>query len=374
MNVLEMTGEFVSYNSASQLSNVPVSKAIARRMREAGLKVETLAYNDPNGVPKMSVVGKKGRGTGGLALMGHSDVVPAEGWAWDPFKLTRKNGRLYGRGSADMKGSVACMIDAASRFTARDLTQPVYVVATSDEEINCGGADYVHRHSKTLNEGKVRYGIIGEPTLLDVVVAHKGSFKVDATARGKATHSSTGRGFNANHKMVPFLNEVIELGKKLDKDPKFRDKRFTPPNITMNIVMGDGNTAANITAPLSKATINCRAMPGQNWAPVSRRIRALAKKHDVTVKILDSLNPLDTPVESRVVQEALSVTGKRSTKTVSYGTDGMVFGKSMECVVLGPGDIKQAHTIDEWILPEQLKKGVDVFGQMIARFCIEDPT
>ena len=236
------------------------------------------------------------------------------------------------------------------------------------------GADYVHRHSKTLNEGKVRYGIIGEPTLLDVVVAHKGSFKVDATARGKATHSSTGRGFNANHKMVPFLNEVIELGKKLDKDPKFRDKRFTPPNITMNIVMGDGNTAANITAPLSKATINCRAMPGQNWAPVSRRIRALAKKHDVTVKILDSLNPLDTPVESRVVQEALSVTGKRSTKTVSYGTDGMVFGKSMECVVLGPGDIKQAHTIDEWILPEQLKKGVDVFGQMIARFCIEDPT
>ncbi|MBK36701.1 MAG: acetylornithine deacetylase [Gemmatimonadetes bacterium] len=373
MNVVEMTGEFVSYNSASQFTNVPVSKAIAKRMREAGLKVETLSYNDANGVPKMSVVGKKGKGTGGIALMGHSDVVPAEGWAWDPFKLTRKNGRLYGRGSADMKGSVACMIDAASRLSARDLKQPIYVVATSDEEINCGGADYVHRHSRTLKEGKVRFGIIGEPTLLNVVVAHKGSYKVSVTARGKATHSSTGRGMNANHKMVPFLNEIIDIGKKLDKDPKFLDKRFTPPNCTMNIVMGDGNTAANITAPLSSATINCRAMPGQNWSSITKRIRALAKRHDVSVKIWDGLRPLDTPVDSRVVQEALSVTGKRTTKTVSYGTDGMVFGKTMECVVLGPGDIKQAHTIDEWILPEQLKKGVDVFGQMIARFCIEDP-
>ena len=147
MDVIELTAEFVSYNTVSNLSNAKCCTAMARRMKEAGLKVERLTYSDPNGVTKVCLVGKKGKGKGGLALMGHNDVVPAEGWAWDPFKLTKKKGLLYGRGSGDMKGSVACMIAAANRFTEKDLKQPIYVVVTSDEEINCAGADWVHKHS-----------------------------------------------------------------------------------------------------------------------------------------------------------------------------------------------------------------------------------
>ena len=373
MDVVEVTRKFVSYNSASQLSNAAVSKAIARQMRQVGLKVERLEYRDKQGTVKVCLVGKKGRGAGGLALMGHSDVVPAEGWAFDPFKGLKKNGRLYGRGSADMKGSIACMLAAAERFSPGELKRPIYVVATSDEEIDCGGAAHVMKHSKTFKTSKIRYGIIGEPTLLDVVHAHKGSFRIHATAKGKAAHSSTGRGINANHTLIPFLNDMLKIDRDLQKSSRYRNEAFVPPHPTLNIVFSDGESASNITVPESRATINCRPMPGQNWDPVLNRVERLAQKHGVKVDIARSLVPLSTPTDSRIVREALRITGKRKPKTVAYGTDGMIFAKSMELVVLGPGNIAQAHTVDEWIALEQLHKGVDVFAEMLRRFCIEDP-
>jgi acetylornithine deacetylase len=371
MNPVQLTREFVSYNSVSYLSNVDCANAMARRMREAGLKVERIAYRDPNGVPKLNLVGKKGSGTGGLALMGHNDVVPATGWAWDPFKVVKKVDRIYGRGVGDMKGSVACMIAAASRFSARDLKRPIYVVVTGDEEINCLGADVVAKKSKVLKE--VHYGIIGEPTLLDVVHAHKGSIKISVTSKGKATHSSIGKGVNSNHKLIPFLNDMLVIDHELQTKKQYLNNAFTPPHSTMNTVIHGGEQASNITTPESGATINMRPMPGQNLKPLLNRVKKLAKKHGVQVKIFNDLFPLNTPTNSRIVQEALRVTGKRKPKTVSYGTDGMIFGKTMELVVLGPGSIQQAHTIDEWIAIDQLHKGVDVFAEMARRFCIENP-
>ncbi len=373
MNPVELTKEFVSYNSTSYLSNVDVTNAMAQRMREAGLTVERIPYKDPNGVPKLNIVGKKGRGKGGLALMGHNDVVPATGWAWDPFKVVKKGSRIYGRGVADMKGSVACMIAAAAQFDAKTLKRPIYVVVTGDEEVNCLGADVVFKKSKVLKESQVRYGIIGEPTSLNVVQAHKGSVKISVTSKGRAAHSSMGIGINANHKLVPFLNDILAVDHELKTNPKYLNKNFTPSHSTLNMVIHGGEQASNITTPESGATINFRAMPGQNLDPLFKQIRASAKKHGVEISIYDALKPLDTPTESRIVQEALKVTGKRKPKSVAYGTDGMIFGQNMELVVLGPGDIKQAHTIDEWIEIEQLHKGVDIFSKMLNRFCIEAP-
>jgi len=373
MDIVEVTKEFVSHNSASQLSNASVTKAIARWMRKVGMKVEVLEYLDAQGVLKTCAIGKKGQGTGGLAMMGHCDVVPADGWATDPFKGVVKKGRLYGRGSADMKGSIACMLATVEAFSQKDLTRPIYVITTSDEEINCRGALEVFRRSKTVRSSKIRYGIVGEPTMLDVVHAHKGSGKIEAVAKGRAAHSSTGKGINANHRMVPFLNDLLQLAREVEADPAYRDEAFRPPHTCWNVVMGDGETASNMTAPESRATINCRPMGEQDMAPVWDKARRLAKSHGVQIKIYDSLKPLATPVESRVVQEALRITGKRKAKTVAYGTDGMIFGKGMELVVMGPGDIQQAHTADEWIEVDQLHKGVEVFTQMVRRFCIEDP-
>jgi acetylornithine deacetylase len=225
MNPVELTMEFVSHNSASYLSNVSVTDAMAKRMREAGLKVERIAYKDPNGVPKLNIVGKKGRGTGGLALMGHNDVVPATGWAWDPFKVIKKGSRIYGRGVADMKGSVACMIATAAAFDARKLKRPIYVVVTGDEEINCAGADVVFKNSKVLKESRVRYGIIGEPTLLDVVQAHKGSVKVQ-----RARHTQ----FHGNrNKLQPQTDPLSQrhAGHRsgTEDQPKVLEQQFCAP-------------------------------------------------------------------------------------------------------------------------------------------------
>jgi acetylornithine deacetylase len=373
MDVTEITGDLVSYDSSSQRSNAKVSTAIAGWMRKAGMSVEQVSYTDLNGVKKVNVVGKKGTGTGGLAILGHSDVVPASGWDSDPFKLTARKGRLYGRGSADMKGPIACGIVAAQVFSERELKQPVYVIVTADEETDCGGALVVMKRSKTFRDSRIKYGIIAEPTSLDVVHAHKGSLKFGITSRGRAAHSSTGKGVNANHKLIPFLNEVIEFERKVLSRKNYLNSSFDPPHPTLNIVMGDGGSATNITVPVSHASINCRPMPDQDWKPVIDRVRQLGKKHGVQVTVPKRLDPLGTPEDSRIIRESLQVTGKRKSKTVAYGTDGMVFGKSMELVVMGPGSIQQAHTTNEWIAKEQLKKGVDVFTQMVYRFCIESP-
>jgi len=373
LNVVSLTREFVSHNSSSLLSNVPVSKAIATWMKKAGLTVEHLTYRDQNGVAKVSLVGKKGSGTGGLALLAHSDVVPAEGWNSDPFKLVKKNGRLYGRGSADMKGSIACMLTAVANLSTKDLKRPAYVITTADEEITCGGALDVMKRSKTFRSSRIRYGVIGEPTLLDVVRAHKGMCRIYATTSGRAAHSSTGRGINANHKLIPFLSDMVGLIDEVKKDPAYRDTAFDPPDGTGNIVFSDGDSAANITAPQSRAIISWRRMPGQDWKPVLDRVKQLGKTHRVNLKISASLGPLSTPPDSRIIKEALRITRKRTPKTVSYGTDGMAFAKKMELVVMGPGDIQQAHTTDEWIEEDQLYKGVNVFERMVRRFCVEDP-
>ncbi|MBT4502360.1 MAG: M20/M25/M40 family metallo-hydrolase, partial [Gemmatimonadetes bacterium] len=178
---------------------------------------------------------------------------------------------------------------------------------------------------------------------------------------------------NANHILIPFLNDVVELEKELKTRSAYLDPSFDPPHAALNIVLSDGGTASNITSPISKATINCRPMPGQNWDPIVKKIRGFAKDRGVKIHMPKPLKPLGTPTESRVVQEALRVTGKRKPKTVPYGTDGMAFGKTMELVVMGPGNIAQAHTVDEWITKEQLLKGVDVFTEMVKRFCVEDP-
>ena len=369
MDPVQLTREFVAFNSTSSLSNVDCSNAMATKMRAAGLTVERIPYTDPNGVPKLNLVGKKGRGTGGLALMGHNDTVPAEGWAWHPFQVVQKGSKIYGHGVADMKGSVACMIAAAGRFAESELAHPIYVVVTADEEINCGGAAVVAEKSEVLKTSNARYGIIGEPTMLEVVHAHKGSIKISVTAKGKAAHSSTGEGVNANHKLIPFLNAMLAIDRELQTDAQYLNHAFTPPHATLNAVIHGGEQASNITTAEAGATINMRPMPEQNFDPLLDRIRNLAQTHGVDIEIYDDLFPLATPADSRIVREALSVTQTRAPKTVAYGTDGMIFGKTMELVVLGPGNIQQAHTIDEWIEIDQLHRAVATFSEMVRRFC-----
>lgn len=374
MDALEYAKQMVSFESTSVLSNVAVTDYAEQQLRRIGFTVERLEYDDPNGIRKASVVGRKGSGPGGMAYFGHTDVVPADPWLFEdhgPFQPTVVGDRLYGRGSCDMKGSVACALAAAEQFSESDLKRPIYITCTADEEIGYGGAADVAERSELFQEmvaGKAN-GIIGEPTSLEVVHAHKGVIGFVATSRGKAAHSSTREGLNANLKMIPFLAEMKKIHDEAEVDPNWHNGEFDPPTITWNIGINDHTKAVNITPPQSVCTVYFRPMPGQDGGILLERARKAAEEHGLEFAVPVNGDPIYTDPKSDFVNEVLQIAGRDQPTTVSYGTDGAKLTALEKLVVCGPGSIAQAHTHDEWIALEQLEKGTDLYSQLIRHWC-----
>jgi acetylornithine deacetylase len=374
MNALDYARRLVSFDSVSRKSNVAVTDYAEATLRSLGFAVERLEYDDDFGVRKACVVGKKGQGTGGLAYFGHTDVVPADPWHFSehgPFEPTVKDGRLYGRGSCDMKGSVACMWAAAASVPEEKLRRPVYVTCTADEEIGYGGAQEVARRSKLYKEmvSGDSHGIIGEPTRLEVVYAHKGTYGFTAVAHGRAAHSSTNQGVNANLAMIPFLAAMKAIHDELERDPTWQNPEFDPPGVSWNIGINDHTAAVNITPPQSVCTVYFRPMPGQDPEALIERARAAAERYGVEFQRGHSGRALYVDPNSPFVREVLRLAGRPAPRTVAYGTDGVMFGDLKNILVLGPGDIAQAHTHDEWIDLAQLEQGTALYTRLIEHFC-----
>jgi acetylornithine deacetylase len=375
-DVIKLTKELVSYNSESLTTNVPVTEHVARVMKDIGFRVERLAYDDVNGVPKLCLVGKLGKGHGGLTLMSHNDVVPAkkeQGWTADPYKVRTAGGKLYGRGVCDMKGPLAATLCAAAAYKAKDLdSAPLFIVVTADEEIQARGAWEVTKRSKLLQEAAGGYGLICEPTRLKVVYAHKGSLGLRVTARGRAAHTSTLKGTNANLAMIPFLAEMAKINDLVLTSKRYRNEEFNPPHSEWSIGINDGNVATNISPVTSVCTVNHRPMPGIDVAPLVERAHKKARELGLKFEVFKPGNGLYTSPEAQIVQTALKLTGTRQASTVPYGTDGLAFTTKMKSlVVLGPGNIAQAHTVDEWVEIDQLKKGVDLYTRFIDHVCVQ---
>ena len=373
MDAKQLTSQLIRYNTVSYNSNVDIMKFLKERLIEIDCDVEWLEYLDANGVQKVNLIGKKGgspdAGDRGIALLGHIDTVPAVGWKSNAFEARIEGTKMIGRGSCDMKGSVACMLESASKYTCANLDYPLYVIITADEEVGFHGAQAVVNRSKMFQGAHPRYGIVGEPTLLEVIYAHKGIVQLAVTALGHAAHSSTGEGENANLKLIPFLAEMREIYHILTTDTNYFNDEFDPPFSDWNITVDNGDCAPNITPPSSTCTINYRPMPGQEPEEWINRVRKSAENHGLQFEVRIAAAPMITPPESEVVRAALEITGKNQAHTVPYGTDGAAFGQHMELVVIGPGSISQAHTIDEWIELDQFDQAVSVFSQFVERFC-----
>ena len=376
LDVAELTKDLVSYKSNSLDTNVPVTRRTATALRSLGFRIEQLKYTDPNGVHKMSIVGKLGRGKGGLSLMSHNDTVPAareDGWVGDPFKARIAAGKLYGRGSSDMKGPLAASISAASHFKGTDLKAPLYIVVTADEEVSALGAKDVTARSKLFGEACSGYGIICEPTRLKVVHAHKGGMTVQVTSKGRSAHTSSLKGVNANLKMIPFLQEMAKLNELVLRARRFHNDEFAPPRSELTISVNDHNIALNVSPDRSICNLSYRNMHGVDETEIVKHIRASAKKHGLKFELKGNHHGVYTPRDSPLVQTSLKLTGKRKATTVAYGTDGIAYSKKMKkLVVIGPGDIAQAHTVDEWIELDQLHKGVDLYHRFIDHVCVKD--
>lgn len=376
MNALECAQRLVSFDSVSRKSNVDVTNCVEGMLRDLGFEIERLEYDDQFGVRKACVVGRKGPAgePGGLAYFGHTDVVPADPWLFaehGPFTPTVKDGRLYGRGSCDMKGSVSCMLAACAQVPADKLRRPVYLTCTADEEIGYGGAQEVAKRSqfyRAMVAGGA-HGIIGEPTCLEVVYAHKGTYGFTVVAHGRAAHSSTNKGINANLAMIPFLVEMKNLHEELERDPQWRHAEFDPPTMSMNIGINDHTAAINITPPQSVCTVYFRPMPGHDADSLVARARSIAERMGLEFRPGHRGRPLYVDPSSPFVQEVLRVAGKAKPRTVAYGTDGAMLTELTNILVLGPGDIAQAHTHDEWISLEELQRGTALYSRLIEHFC-----
>lgn len=373
MNALKYAHQLVEFDSVSSRSNNAVSDFIEEQLKRFGCDVERVHYEDENGIAKSNVIGKLGQGSGGLAYFGHTDVVPADDWVFDdhgPFQPTVKEGRLYGRGSCDMKGSVACMLAAMEQVAAKDLRHPVYITCTADEEIGYGGAREVAGRSEVFREmvvGEAR-GIVGEPTMLEVVHGHKGTYGIVVTSHGEAAHSSTRAGKNANLAMIPFLQEMKAIHDESETNPEWQNGDFDPPTISWNIGINDHTHAINIKPPQSVCTVYFRPMPGQEPDQLVQRARQAAESCGLDFQVPRTALPMYVDPKSPYVLEVLELANRDQSQTVSYGTDGCIFHEMKNLVVLGPGSIEKAHTADEWIALEQLEKGTELYRKLIDRW------
>ncbi len=371
---LQHTCELLKFPTVSSTSNISICDYLEDVLRGLGFKTERIGYTDQAGVAKSNIVAKKGSGDGGMAYFAHTDVVPAEGWfsrEHGPFQPTVRGDRLYGRGSCDMKGSIGAMLAAAERTPTAALRHPLYIALTADEEVGYGGAKQVAQRSRFFREmvqGDTR-GIVGEPTLLEVVHAHKGTYGFRATSHGRAAHSSSSAGVNANLAMIPFLSEMKRIHDETLGDPAWQHAAFTPPGISWNIGINDRTAAVNITAAQSVCTVYFRPAPGHDSDFLVERSRALATHYDLAFELLWAAPPLHTDPASDFVCETLKLAGKRTPRTVCYGTDGAVLSALRQLLVLGPGDIAQAHTQNEWIGLEQLERGTQLYATLIRHWC-----
>ena len=344
------------------------------KLTKHGFIVEKTGYLDRKGVRKVNIVAKKGAGQGGLAWFGHSDVVPAKRWfskKYGPFEPAVARDRLYGRGSCDMKGPIACMLEASQNFSWEELTQPLYIVITADEEVGFDGARVVVNDSKYYSEMVEHQtkAIIGEPTMLEVVHAHKGCYEFTATASGVAAHSSSRDGVNANMKLIPFLSGLKEICELTETDPAFQNNNFDPPVLSFNISIEGDKSAPNVTSSKAKCHVNFRPMPDVDHGPIVQRVEKLAQEYDIELDLHPYGDPLWIQPDSEFVTASLGLLHKKKAITVAYGTDGGVLTGLENKIVCGPGNIAQAHTKNEWISLEQLHLGSEVYSKMVRHWC-----
>ena len=368
-HVVDLARALIAIPSVSNDGNIAIIDFIQAWLKEAGFdEIERLDYAYKGRKPRANLVARKGAGSGGLAFLTHSDTVPGAEEAWPAFEPVVEDGRLYGRGSCDMKGPLAAVMVAAAAVAANDLEAPLTIAVSADEEIGLYGAKHIVRHSQLLRDGGPRYGVITEPTRLIPAYGHKGYGYFRIAASGSAAHTSSDAGVSATFLLAPFLAEMATLNKRFQEEPRFMNQAFDPPTNGFNmIVSDDGQT--NVTAARSECVLTLRAMPDADTEGIVTLIKESAARHGLEVEMARVTPPVYTDPASHLVQTACAATGVARAETIPFGTEGFHYLSLMPLVVVGPGDIDVAHTVGESVPVAALEQAVDVYGRMIAALC-----
>ncbi len=368
---LKILSDLIKFPTVSGTSNIQLIDYCERKLSTLGAdsfktfddkKLRVNLFSTINGTQKLN--------GGGIILSGHTDVVPASGkdWTSNPFVASNRNNKLYGRGSCDMKGFIACALALAPHFAKQKLKKPIHFSFTYDEETACQGAPVM---LKELKKRKINCSvcIIGEPTSMKAIQAHKGCYEYSTHFTGLAGHGSApDKGVNAVEYATKFISKLMSIREELKKrEPK--NSIFNPPYTTLQIGRIKGGLARNVIADQCTVDWELRPVVFEDGVFVNKimddyvkntllpEMKKIYPKSNIKKEIIGEVVGFDKEEKSQAVNLICNLTGNNSKDVVSFGTEAGLFQElGISTVVCGPGSIEQAHKIDEYVSHEQLKE------------------
>jgi acetylornithine deacetylase len=378
---VEMLGKLISFPTVSRDSNLELIEFVRDTLAPFDPQVRLTHDDDRRKANLFATLGP--RGEPGIVLSGHTDVVPVEGQAWDtdPFAMAQKDGRLYGRGTSDMKGFIACVLAMVPRLMKRGPKTPLHLAFTYDEEVGCLG---VGRLISDLQKAGIRPRacIVGEPTGMLPVIAHKGKRAYRCTVRGLAGHSAYApSGVNAVEYAAEAVAFLKGLARRLSGQGPY-DRGFDVAHTTVHTGVLHGGTALNVIPHECCFDFEFRHLPGDDPARLLQEfkdyvrdklepeMRAVDAKSGFTIEPLSEIPVLDTGPESEVVALAQELSGSAEIGKVSFGTEASQFHRAgIPTVVCGPGSIAEAHKPNEFVTLEQIERCDQFLGRLMEKVC-----
>ncbi|HBK06502.1 MAG TPA: acetylornithine deacetylase [Acetobacteraceae bacterium] len=377
MTTTEILERLVSFDPPSRNSNLGLIGFIREYLDGFGVRYRV--STDPSGEKANlhAIIGPQQ--AGGLALSGHVDTVPVDGQAWtgNPFSLRKRDGKLFARGSCDMKGFVAACLSAVPDFQARPFARPLHLFISYDEEVGCHG---VQRLIQDMGESGLRpeLCVVGEPSGMKPILAHKGKMNLNVTVRGLPGHSSEpAKAVNAVQAAGEAIAWVAREARRLQAEGPFEDG-FDPPHTTIHVGTVQGGTILNIVPEHAAFTMEWRPIPGDSpyryldtmrtWIAetIEPAMKAVHPSCGFTYQIELEMPGMALPADHDLTSVVKQITGSNTTGKVAYGTEGGFFQEAgIPTIICGPGHIAQAHQPDEWIEETELES-CDRFIRRIA--------
>ena len=374
---VDLVRSLIAFDTTSRGSNLALIDFAQSLLEEYGARCRRTCDDGGQKANLFATLGPDRQG--GYVLSGHSDVVPVDGedWASDPFRAEVRGDKLFGRGACDMKGFIGVALSMLPKISSTGLTRPIHFALSYDEEVGCTGVRGLLADLKA-HDIKPELAIVGEPTLMKVVGAHKAGAVLHTHCHGREGHSSAPeKGANAVMMAAEFVRLLETMWDELRADA---DPRFNPPHTTLQANMIAGGSASNILARAALVTWEYRALPGRDTRDIVERVRSRAER-EILPKyrarapearletIMHASYPgLAMDETSPAVRVALALTGANHAEAVSYGTEAGHFQQAgIPAVICGPGSIDQAHQADEYVALSELKACENFLEKVIAR-------
>lgn len=386
MNVEEVLAKLVSFPVLGGQSNLSILNWIKTYVESHGVETHLVPNQEGNKASLHCRIGPTV--DGGVILSGHMDVVPVEGqeWSTDPFTLTDKGDEnLYGRGSCDMKGFIACCLAVLPEMIQADLKKPIYFAFSYDEEVGCLAGPDLAKAIKDDYSETPKYAIIGEPSMMEPIIGQKGIYIMETYVNGSAGHSSRiKQEVSAIHEAMRL---ILWLEKKMDTlvEQGEKDDRFHPPHSTIHIGIVNGGIAPNVIADKAHFFWDLRTIPKDSMEDIIAEFEAYCREREKELRKIypdfkienvenhPSVPHLDTQIDDDVVDLIKKVSGNSNWSTVSYAAEaGQFANEGFQSAICGPGSIAQAHRANEFVAKEQLKKGVKMLVNLTEELSTEE--